>query len=613
MINLNERKTEIYVEKKLRELGYESNPNIVIERQQSDNPRIKKLLQKASKRGLGRGYPEFIISCRSYPDLLLVIECKADPTKHESEEKDKFSEYAVDGVLLYASYLIKEYNVIAIAISGESEDEMCVSNFLCLKGFLNPKKLTPNSMLSFENYYELFIYDEDKFKQEYDNLLSYTSELNNALHKKKVKEAQRSLLISGILIALQNPIFRNGYKQSSSAQELIDSLVSSINSVLKQTNIHGAKHEVLENAFSFIRTHAVLSSDEDFMKHLIAEIDERINSFIKTYKYLDTIGQFYIEFLKYANNDKGLGIVLTPPHITDLFVELANVNKNSVVLDNCCGTGGFLLSAMKKMIFEAGGDKQKEKEIKEQQLIGIELQDDIFALAISNMVIHGDGKTNIYHGNCFDKNLIEEIKEKYKPTVGLLNPPYADVEELRFVLNNLEMLQPHGTCIAIVPMSCMLANKGEGLKLKEELLSKHTLEAVMSMPDDLFHNSDVAVNTAIMIVTAHVPHPRGKKVWFGYWKNDGFILVKHRGRIDKYNRWESIKEDWVNTFRNREVRPGFSVMVEVSHKDEWCAEAYMETDYSMLKEKDFIETVKKYVAFEFLNKKLFGGEIDENG
>ena len=98
------------------------------------------------------------------------------------------------------------------------------------------------------------------------------------------------------------------------------------------------------------------------------------------------------------------------------------------------GTGSFLISAMKKMVKDAQGDQQKITEIKSNQLIGIEYQAHIYALSVSNMYIHQDGKTNIINGNCFDKEIISDVKSK-KPTVGLLNPPYKsdkknDTDEL---------------------------------------------------------------------------------------------------------------------------------------------------------------------------------------
>ena len=108
-----------------------------------------------------------------------------------------------------------------------------------------------------------------------------------------------------------------------------------------------------------IKTDISLFTKSKVLKPLINEIDENINRFIKTHDYFDVLSQLYIEFLRYAKNrDKGLGIVFTPPHthITDFFSDLAQVNKNSIVLDNCTGTVGFWISAMKKMRVDAQGD-----------------------------------------------------------------------------------------------------------------------------------------------------------------------------------------------------------------------------------------------------------------
>lgn len=151
-----------------------------------------------------------------------------------------------------------------------------------------------------------------------------------------------------------------------------------------------------------------------------------------------------------------------------------------------------------------------------------------------------------------------------------------------------------------MPISCVLAQKGVGLELKQKLLSAHTLEAVLSMPAELFHNSKVGVVAATVVVTAHVPHSSKKETWFGYCRDDGFAKTKHRGRVDLYSRWPAIREHWVDTFRNRKVIPGLSIMQRVAAKDEWCAEAYMETDYSTLTQKDFEETVRNYAIFRLL-------------
>jgi type I restriction enzyme M protein len=260
---------------------------------------------------------------------------------------------------------------------------------------------------------------------------------------------------------------------------------------------------------------------------------------------------------------------------------------------------------MKKMLLLANGQKKIIDRIKSKQIIGIEFQDDIYTLAVSNMIIHNDGKSKIMLGDCFDEKTIKEIKNKYKPNIGFLNPPYAikkeDIEEFAFIWNNLEMLQKGGTCMAIIPMSCALAQSGDMLSWKEKILESHTLEAVMSMPDELFHNSKVGVVTCVMVFSAHVPHPKGKKTWFGYWKDDGLIKVKNKGRIDVKEKWSEIKKYWVNSYLNKEVIAGYSITKEVSAEDEWCAEAYMETDYSGLNQNMFMPVIKNYIAFQFLN------------
>jgi hypothetical protein len=124
----------------------------------------------------------------------------------------------------------------------------------------------------------------------------------------------------------------------------------------------------------------------------------------------------------------------------------------------------------------------------------------------------------------------------------------------------------------------------------------------MSMPLDLFHDSKVGVVTCVMVLTAHRPHPKGKKTWFGYWRDDGFITTKHLGRIDLNRSWAATKMKWLNAYRSRELINGLSVMAEVQPEDEWCAEAYMETDYSSLSKNEFERELKKYVAFKVLGE-----------
>lgn len=612
----NEAKTSQLFRKLLKEKGYYDDKDIIVEEQQTDNKKLAKLLQNASKSGAGKGFPDFIITCGRYPDLVILVECKADTKYHESATLDSFREYAIDGALLYASFVSKEYDVIAIGFSGEKASLTRQSHYIQLNGEKDYHQLfNEGELLDIDSYHHGLMQSTFKFNQDFNKLIDYTKEVNEELQDKKIKERLRALLISGILIALKCERFKAEYKNYLTTAELVNNMYAAICSELNRSDVPDRNKESLIKGYEFITTNPSINKPsaegKKYVTDLISNCDERINGFMVTHKYIDTISQFYVEFLRYANNDKGLGIVLTPPHITELFCELAQIDKDSVVLDNCAGTGGFLVSAMKKMLEDANSDIAKEQHIKDKQLIGIEYDEEIYTLLISNMIVHRDGRTNIIRDDCFNV-AVEKLKEKFHPTVGLLNPPYKNkgkgTEELEFVLNNLSMLEKGGRCVAIMPISCVNDVSGKSYLLKQKILQEHTLEAVLSLPEELFHNSNVNTVTCAVVLTAHVPHPANKKTWFGYCRNDGFVKRKNKGRIDAFHTWQQIKERWVSAYMNREVIPEFSVMKQVTAKDEWCAEAYLETRYDHLTYDDFLETIKNFYLFGMKNAE---GEIVE--
>lgn len=602
---VNERVTENIV----RQHFAAFSDSITIEEQGSASPRIRKMLAAASKSGSGPGYPEFVISVQDQPDLLIVVECKFDPLRHKSTTLARYEDYAVDGVLLYASHLAKCFDVLAIAVSGASIENAQISHYLHLKTDLTDTEAFGDRLLPVSDYVDGYLKSPGKLRQDYEALLSFTQALNNRLHVDKISERNRALLVSAILIALERPSFKNGYAYETDPGSLADMIVRAVNDQMQDASITGARLEVLKQKFGFIATETVLVSQPNELADIVREIDLEVNSFIRNHEFEDVLGRLYVEFLRYANSDKGLGIVLTPPHITELFADLAQVNENSVVYDNCAGTGGFLISAMRRMVRLAQGDKTLEERIKQSQLYGVELQSDIYPLAVSNMYIHQDGKSNISWGDCFDAATIENIESK-KPTVGLLNPPYKadkrrDKEELDFVLNSLSCIQQGGVCAAIVPMQCALATRGAVALLKERLLANHTLECVLSMPDELFFNSKVGVVSCVMVFTAHRPHPANKEVYFGYYKDDGFVKRKGKGRIDELGTWDEIKARWLDHYINRTVTPGLSVKRIVTARSEWAAEAYMETDYAAVSDSLFIHTLRQYSTY------LFGNELTQ--
>lgn len=620
----NERKTENLVRDQLREYDYYEKENgITVEEQKSEISQVKKILNKASKNNKGNsGYPEFIVSDLKDPSFLIVIECKHDVKKHESSERDKPVDFAVDGVLHYAKHLAKDYTVLAVAVSGATKSAMKVSNFLVPCGTSDAKPLTNesgtvvDSIIPFEDYYRLASFDPDVARKRHEDLLAFSRELHEFIWTKaKVAEEDKPLLVSGTLIALMNSSFQKTF-HALAAEDVQDQWITAISKELEKSDIPMSKKTTMLQPYSTIAVHPNLGKPDTktareypdgVFKEIIRMIAKNVWPYISVYHDFDVVGQFYGEFLKYTGGDKkALGIVLTPRHIAELFSLIANVNPKSRVLDICAGTGGFLISAMQHMLRKATTESERV-EIKKNGLIGIENSPKMFSLAASNMILRGDGKANLHQASCFDDEIISAIKQKSKPTVGMLNPPYsqaksdAELHELSFVKRMLDTLSQGSIGIAIVPMSCAISPH----PIREELLKHHTLDAVMSMPQELFY--PVGVVTCIMVWIAGKPHSdTARKTWFGYWREDGFVKTKHLGRIDLNGRWEVIRDRWIEHYRNREVHPGTSVAETVGSDDEWCAEAYMETDYSDISRDDFEKELKKYIVFKIMNE---AGEV----
>ena len=248
----NERKTEAIVRKLLKENGYYSDDNVIIEEQSSDNPKIDKLLENASKSGEGKGYPEFIISFINHPDDLIIIECKADTDKHESVDRKQYKDFAVDGALLYASHLKDQFNVVAIGVSGETEREVKISHFLWLEKKRTYKDVGDKKILNPKSLFSIIREQSKPIREE--ELIKKAIQYNKILESFSVSEQKRCTLISSILVALQDNVFADSYKSHHTNEDsegynpnesLIDSLLSSCKNVSKEKTTSLRKNEKL--------------------------------------------------------------------------------------------------------------------------------------------------------------------------------------------------------------------------------------------------------------------------------------------------------------------------------------------------------------------------------
>lgn len=595
----------------------------------TDISKIKDGLQKAggkpkecelddySKGGNGKAKPEFIVTLKSDPNTIIVIECKKNARNHKTELLNKPNGYAVDGALYYAKFLKNDYNVIAVGVSGVDKDKLSVDVYYWPKGqdqALYQKKLH-GIFLTPENY--LRAINGEKISKSYslDEIRETAIDFHNRLRTIKVTERIKPIFIAGILIALEDQDFARDYINLSSFNSVMTALANAIDIVLDDSDISKQKKENIKSSFKTIGQNEKLKQipigSDNSITWYIEQLEMKIKPMMNNAdSSLDALGVFYHEFVKYSGGDgSGLGIVLTPQHLTDFMCELAEIDENSYVADICCGSGSFLVSAMNYM-FKKTSDPAKYENIRKHQLHGIELDSDLYVLAIANMIIRKDGKSNVIHGDCFDNVKVTTLLNASKKridgngktqndnvglTAGLLNPPYSqkDIVELEFVEQLLKLLVKGSKAAVVVPMSCAIGTKFKDVR--KRLFDKHTLKAAFSMPDDIFYPT--ATNVCVMVWEAHKPHDSSVKTFFGYCKDDGFVKRKKLGRVDVFERWENIKTEWLKLYKNSEAKIGLSAKKEVRHSDEWLVEAYMETDYSALQDEDFNRTIRDYLAY----------------
>lgn len=305
--------------------------------------------------------------------------------------------------------------------------------------------------------------------------------------------------------------------------------------------------------------------------------------------------------MSYSGGDgQTLGIVLTPKHITQLFCDLLDVKTNDIIFDPCCGTAGFLIAAMHNMLIKADNDTTK-KSIKQKQLHGIELQPYMFTIATTNMILRGDGKSNL-----IDEDFLKQDTNKLQlkgATVGMMNPPYSqgskqnpDLYEITFTEHLLNSLTVGGRCAVIVPQSSMTGKTKEEQAIKENILKHHTLEGVISLSKDTFYG--VGTTPCIAIFTAGEPHPKGKACKFINFENDGFKVAPHIGLVETESAKDK-KQHLLDVWFDRiEAESKFCVLTTIDATDEWLHSFYYFND-EIPTFADFDKTVGDYLSFEF--------------
>lgn len=614
-----EVKTDLWVYDLLKDAEIELDP------QGSSIKEIDDALKTASKKGTGHvGFPEYVGVVK---DFIIVIEDKPKTDKHVlldgsviSLETNAVVNYAMNGALFYAKHLAKNTTykkIIAIGVSGDKKKHKISPIYVDDTDYYRELP-DVESFISFnekniDEYYTREILKEDtNTEKELAEILKDAASLHEDLRNYgNLKDIDKPLVVSGILLAL-NEIEKKSFSIDNLVGDTVETdgqkIYKAIESNLKRVNVQPqVKLDKILSQFSIIRDTQILNEINDTLgetplKYYAKFLYEKIFKSIKyTSSSEDYLGRFYGEFMSYSGGDgQTLGIVLTPKHITELFCELLDLKPEDVVLDPCCGTAGFLIAAMHMMLKKAKDDTQK-KHIRKEQLHGIELQPYMFTIATTNMILRGDGKSNLINEN-FLKQESDKLQLK-SPTVGMMNPPYSqgskknpDLYEICFTEHLLDSLVEGGRCAVIVPQSSMTGKTKEEQAVKENILKHHTLEGVITLNKDTFYG--VGVMPCIAIFTAGEPHPANKECKFINFENDGYKVSPHIGLIETESAKDK-KQHLLDVWFDRiEADTKFCVKTTIEATDEWLHSFYYFND-EIPTDADFDKTVGDYLSFEF--------------
>ena len=592
---------------------------------------------------LGRNISHFKLDIRfEKDDTVVLVETKQSFKK---SDEDQLSEYLQqERVLHYGK------KIIAILANTNNDD------IKVWKSAVDDEHVLSNETVldKMEHYISLFNASKQNDREK---VLKNTYDLNELLHKMDIDERLRSQFVGTTLLYLKKLVEKFGAKKIDEklkktldahwsvmdGKQLRAAIESTLDSLLDGSDNKAKKIELLQKN---------VLNDQKVKKLTITHWIKILDTILMDiYRYIDTdssegqdiLNMFFIAFNKYTGKaDKNQAF--TPDHITEFMCRVTGVDRTKRVLDATCGSGSFLVQAMVKELADCKRGKREDeandliRKVKEEHIYGIEVEEKAYGLSTTNMLIHGDGNSNIKFGSCFDlKGFIKDAD----PDIILMNPPYnakpigipakykaswgnskngkedptkgfVFVHYLSDVIKEMnDKREKDGKprkmvkMAVLLPVATAIGTKAIIQNEKISMLKNNTLEAVFTLPNEIFYPG-ASASACCMVFTLGEPHIKAdgtmKETFFGYYKEDGFKKKKNLGRVEQFDndgnsKWKAIEEEWLKLFRNHKSVDGLSATAEVSGTDEWLCEAYMKTDYSKLTEDDFQQTLNNYLAY----------------
>lgn len=535
----------------------------------------------------------------------------------------KVTDYAVNGAYFYAKHIAQNSpfkKVFAVGVSGNPKHHcitpLWVDDREGYKQLPDIESFISFSQQNIREYYSHYVLREaTDVEKTTEQILKDAAELHEYLRTYgTLKDQEKPLVVAGILLALDE-IKSGGFSIESltgdQTQGMLDGdkLKNAIKGRLTRSNVGpDAKREKLLSEFEILKTNFKLNEINETLKKtpLKYYTEFLYKNVFKHIKYQNTsedfIGRFYGEFMSYSGGDgQTLGIILTPRHICELMCELVNVQPHDIVLDATCGTAGFLIAAMHRMLSMADTDQQR-KDIRKKQLHGFELQSNMFAIAATNMILRQDGNSNLKCCDFLKEN--PDLVQMKGATVGLMNPPYSqgskvgdpDQYELSFIEHLLDSLIKGARAAVIVPQSSMTGKSKAKQNFKTSIMKRHTLEGVITCNTDTFYR--VGVNPVIAVFTAHEPHDPHKVCKFIDFRDDGYKVRAHIGLIEGDSAKDK-KQHLLDVWNGRAEAPSkFCVESTVKPEDEWLHSFYY-FNHEIPTDTDFEKAIGDYLTFEF--------------
>ena len=614
-----------------------------------NRPDVKLLLQSSKN---GRYYP-VLIEYKGHKDKLEKLDADGNVENRNAKNEPVFKNingYAVNGAVHYANAVLHHTSytdIIAVGMTGYKDEQGEIRHeigvYYVSKNNLGIGQRVGDfddfSFLAAEHFEDFISQVEelsltpeelDRLKEKREKEIDASlTKLNNDIYQneKGLGENDRVYLVAAAIIATIGipgkvaPLEKSDLKSSNErGWRDGDILVRKIESFLEEKALPKEKKEmILRTLSNTLLTENInkVHSGETQLKRVFTKIVDDLGIYYKIGLTTDFTGKLFNEMYSWLGftQDKLNDVVLTPSYVATLLAKLARVNKDSYVWDFATGSAGLLVAAMNEMLIDAKNSidspqelREKEAQIKAEQLLGLELLSSVYMLAILNMILMGDGSSNILNKDSltdFDgKYGFGKTDHKFPADAFILNPPYsANGNGMNFVERALNMMEK-GYAAIIIQNS---AGSGKAREINRRILQNNTLLASIKMPLDLFIGKS-SVQTNIYVFKVGEPHEKDETVKFIDFSDDGYTRTNRkkasnnlkdtgnaRGRYEELVQLVRFGKKKLNIFSEKEYYEG---TIDPKNGADWNQTAPIDTRPTL---DDFKKTVSDYLAWEVSN------------